>query len=144
MRSGRHLSVLEAQTNSRGVLVFVVFVFVGFCVCQSMPLHLRLFWRTIFFFYLTRPSCTLYTTTPTTQRFRRVLRCLSEWRRQLITAKSMASARAESSQKSEKVLAAHILDGWKAVVDRNNLHKWLFGRLMSRCSVQYVLLVCYM
>ena len=63
----------------------------------------------------------------------------------------MASARAESCQKhgsffhkSEKDLAAHILDGWKAVVDRNNLHKWLFGRLMARYSVQYVLLVCHM
>ena len=76
------------------------------------------------------------------------MRRLSEWRRQLITAKSMASARAESCQKhgsffhkSEKDLAAHILDGWKAVVDRNNLHKWLFGRLMARYSVQFVLLL---
>ena len=86
----------------------------------------------------------IYTPTPATQRFRRVMRCLSEWRLQLITAKSIASVRAESCQKLENILAAHILDGWKAVVDRNNLHKWLFGRWMAKYSVQYILLLCYM
>jgi hypothetical protein len=128
--------------------MFVVFVFVGFYVYQSMVAFVPSASAPVLAYNLLlipdQAKLHMYTTTPTTQRFRCVMRCLSEWRRQLITAKSMASARAESSQKSEKVLAAHILDGWKAVVDRNNLHKWLFGRLMARYSVQYVLLVCHM
>ena len=73
--------------------------------------------------------------THTTQRFRNVIRCLSEWRHQFVAARNMAHARASLfHKKAEQILAEHVFDGWKAVFARNSLHKRLFGRIMARTS----------